>query len=302
MKTYSHIITAIDFTPSSRAALRESVRLAPALGARITAVHIMDEFLVHELKKALSEDDFDVIAEWRERLRKFVDESDLGTAHVDVEVTAGHPFNGLVAACERHHAELLVMGTKGSREQPGRVGVIAAKCVRKAPVDVLLVREDAHGANKRIVTCTDFSEHSSRAMSRAFEIARIDGAALDCVHVYQSALALTMDAGGLGAPIPYMPDPHEADNWRETLARAVEPFQREAPSLTITPVLIERLNIREAIIGHVTETGASLVVLNTRGKTGLREMLIGTTAENIVSHAPCSILAVKPEILPTDKD
>ena len=302
MKIYSHIITAIDFTPSSRAALRESVRLAPALGAKITAVHIMDEFLVSELKKALSEDVFDIIAEWRERLRKFVDESDLGTAQVDVEVTAGHPFNGLVAACVRHHADLLVMGTKGSRDQPGRVGVIAAKCVRKAPVDVLLVREDAHGANKRIVTCTDFSEHSARAMRRAFDFARIDNAALDCVHVYQSALALTMDAGGLGAPIPYMPDPHEADNWRETLAKAVEPLQKEAPSLNITPVLIERLNIREAITSHVLETGASLVVLNTRGKTGLREMLIGTTAENIVSHAPCSILAVKPEVLPTDND
>ena len=37
------------------------------------------------------------------------------------------------------------------------------------------------------------------------------------------------------------------------------------------------------------------VVLGTRGKTGLRELLIGTTAEKIVANAPCSILAVKPE-------
>ena len=57
----------------------------------------------------------------------------------------------------------------------------------------------------------------------------------------------------------------------------------------------ERVNIREAIIDHVNEVHATLVVLGTRGKTGLREMLIGTTAEKIVQNAPCSILAIKPD-------
>jgi nucleotide-binding universal stress UspA family protein len=61
----------------------------------------------------------------------------------------------------------------------------------------------------------------------------------------------------------------------------------------------ERVNIREAILEHVTETHADMVVLGTRGKTGLRELLIGTTAEKIVQHAPCSILAVKPDGLGT---
>jgi nucleotide-binding universal stress UspA family protein len=63
----------------------------------------------------------------------------------------------------------------------------------------------------------------------------------------------------------------------------------------VTPIVKERVNIREAILDHVNEVHADLVVLGTRGKSGLRELLIGTTAEKIIQHAPCSILAVKPD-------
>ena len=54
MKKLHHVIAAIDFTSSCRIALREAVHRASLDGATITAVHVMDEFLVHELKKALS--------------------------------------------------------------------------------------------------------------------------------------------------------------------------------------------------------------------------------------------------------
>jgi hypothetical protein len=79
------------------------------------------------------------------------------------------------------------------------------------------------------------------------------------------------------------------------LEELLEPFTREKGDVKVTPLVVERMNIREAILEHVETTGATLVVLGTRGKTGLREFLIGTTAEKIVQHAPCSILAVKPD-------
>jgi nucleotide-binding universal stress UspA family protein len=79
------------------------------------------------------------------------------------------------------------------------------------------------------------------------------------------------------------------------LEEFLEPFTREKGDVKVTPLVVERMNIRETILEHVETTGATLVVLGTRGKTGLREFLIGTTAEKIVQHAPCSILAVKPD-------
>lgn len=295
MKTYSKIIAAIDFTPSCRNALREAVRLASLNQAAITAVHVMDEFLVHELKRALSTDQASVREEWTQRLTKFVEDSDLGTAQVECEVRIGHPFAELSEVCRVRGADLLVMGAKGSRNEPGRVGVIAAKCVRKAPLDVLLVREDACGPYKHLVTCVDFSDNSKEAVRIALALAQQDGASLDCLHVYQSALAMSLDYGGMVAPMPLGTDVQAVEMWKKELADFVAELSVHFPGVKVRTQVLERVNIREAILDQVKETHADMVVLGTRGKTGLRELLIGTTAEKIVANAPCSILAVKPE-------
>lgn len=294
MKKLHHVIAAIDFTPSCRIALREAVHRASLDGAAITVVHVMDEFLVHELKNALSADQATVRAEWVERLKKFVDDAEVGAA-VNAEVRIGNPFTELVEACRAHSADLLVMGAKGSRNEPHRIGVITAKCVRKAPVDVLVVREDAQGPFKQIVACVDFSENSAKAVQCALHIAQQDGGALDCLHVFQSALAMSLDYGGFAPSLPATYDPEAVTNWRKDLAVFLEPLTRQAGEVKVAQHVTERVNIREAILDHVSETHATLVVLGTNGKTGLREMLIGTTAEKIVQHAPCSILAVKPD-------
>lgn len=302
MKPYQRLIAAIDFTPSCRNALREAVRLAGHSGAVITAVHVMDEFLVSELKRALSTDQASVRAEWEARLRKFVDDSDLGTPHVEAEVRIGNAFYELAESCRVRQADLLVMGAKGSKNEPNRVGVIAAKCVRKAPVDVLLVREDAQGPFKHLVSCVDLSENSAKAVGHALQIAAQDGASLDCLHVYQSALAMSLDYGGLAAPVASTMDEQGLQMWQSELEKFIEPLKAAQPGVSVTCLVKERVNIREAILDHVTETHADMVVLGTRGKSGLRELLIGTTAEKIVANAPCSILAVKPHILPEGED
>ncbi|MBE7498444.1 MAG: universal stress protein [Verrucomicrobiaceae bacterium] len=295
MKKFHQIIAAIDFTPSCRIALKEAALRASEDNAAITAVHVMDEFLIHELKKALSMEPAAIVSEWRQRLEKFVAESEVGSETVKCEVRIGHPFSELVEACQAKKADLLVMGAKGSKNEPHRIGAIAAKCVRKAPVDVLVVREDAQGPHKKIVACVDFSENSAKAVQCALHLAALDGGSVDCLHVFQSAIAMSLDYGGFMPAMPATIDPEAVKNWQTQLEQFLEPITREKGAVAVTPLVVERMNIRETILEHVEKVGASLVVLGTRGKTGLREFLIGTTAEKIVQHAPCSILAVKPD-------
>lgn len=295
MKSYKNIIVGIDFTPSSRHALSEAVRRASLDQSSITAIHVMDEFLAHELKQALSADEAAVRADWKLRLQKFIDESDVGSARVGIEVRIGHPFTEMMDACKSHSADLLVMGAKGSKGGTHRIGAIAAKCVRKAPVDVFIVRDDAQGPYKHVVACVDFSENSAKAVQSALHIAAQDRAELDCLYVYQSALALSLDYGGYAPPLPTGPDEEALKTWQSDLDKFIEPLVRAKGDVKVRTLVRERVNIRETILEHVEETKADIVVLGTRGKTGLRELLIGTTAEKIVQHATCSILAVKPD-------
>ena len=82
MKTYHHLIAAVDFTPSCRRAVREAVRRASLDQAKVTAVHVMEEFLMEELKRALSTDEATIRADWQQKLRHFVDETDAGGAAI----------------------------------------------------------------------------------------------------------------------------------------------------------------------------------------------------------------------------
>ena len=296
MKKFHHIIAALDFTPCCRAALREAVRRGSLDSAPVTVVHVMNELLVRELKGALSTDEASVRSEWESKLRKFVDEAVPEAGEVKIEVRVGHPFLELIQACATHNADLLVMGAKGSKDEPERIGTIAAKCVRKAPVDVLIVRKSASGPFKHVVACVDFSENAAKAVQFALHVAAQDKADLDCLHVYQSVTALALDYGGFAAPLPPLVADEEAlKAWQGELDTFLEPLTRKAEGLTVRHLIKESPSIRDALMEHVTEVQADLVVLGTRGKSGLRELLIGTTAEKILQYAPCSILAVKPD-------
>jgi universal stress protein E len=232
--------------------------------------------------------------EWEEKMVQFVRETGVGEAKVRVEMRVGNPYVELVEACRVHHADLLVMGAKGSKNEPNRLGVIAAKCIRRAPVDVLVVRQDAQGPFKKVVTCVDFSENSAKALDYALHLAAQDGASVDALFVYQSAVAMSLDYGGMVAPLPVDVDNAALEGWKSELQTFLA-THAEGSAVPIHPVVMERVNIREAILDHVAAAHADLVVLGTRGKSGLREFLIGTTAEKVVQNAPCSILAVKPD-------
>lgn len=297
MKTYTHIVIAVDFTPSCRNALGQAVRLASKWEAALTAVHVMDEFLVHELKQALFADQATIHEEWLKRLAQFVDETDAGSGQVKMDVRIGSADAELMKACLVMGADLLIMGARGSREEPNRVGAIASKCLRKAPIDVLLVRADAHGPFKHLVACVDFSDNSKKAVQIALSMAESEKASLDCVHVYQSAFAMAIDYGGVTSSLPLSADDHTLEVWEAELTNFVQPLLIHTPDVSVKTSVIERINIREAVLDHVKESHADLVVLGTRGKRSLRELLLGTTAERIVADAPCSVFAIKPDLI-----
>ena len=46
------------------------------------------------------------------------------------------------------------------------------------------------------------------------------------------------------------------------------------------------------IVACAREREAGLVVVGTRGQTGLRRLILGSVARNVLLHAPCSVLVV----------
>jgi len=295
MKKFQQILVGMDFSPASRAALQTAARLASYDNGHVTVLHVVDPVLASEIKASHHFTDEQVFADMRQRVHAFLEHSEIGPQRMNVEVDMGHPFVGVVKACHRLNVDLLILGTRGSEHGPNQIGTMAAKCVRKAPADVLLVREHVTGPFKRVLACVDFSETSAHAVQDARKVAEQDGADLDCLFVFQSALALSLDYGSYLPASALMPSAETLEIWKKSLNEFLEPLLREAKNINWHAEVEERPNIREAIYDHVHARKVDLVVLGTRGKSDLRALIMGTTAERIVTHAPCSVLAVKPD-------
>ena len=142
---------------------------------------------------------------------------------------------------------------------------------------------------RTILIPIDFSEHSAKALETAVDFAKKFDAKLHLLHCYQ------IHVGGLspyGLVIPENLDRDVRDAAARKLAEWREKASAEGVSAkeTVTPLFPS-----EAISNTAREIGADLIVMGTRGLSGLKHVLLGSVAERTIRLAPCPVLTVKVE-------
>ncbi len=305
MHGFGPIVVGIDFTARSRAALSAALRIGAELDRPVHAVHFIDPLVVADLREALPSADGDLASSIERDAR----EAWLGYAGADLDVSGvgftarvDEPVGGIAAAATELGASLVVLGADEPEGGLLGFGTKATTCVRKAPCDVLLVRESHHGPFRRILVGTDFSETASRALRLAVAVAARDGADLRVLHAFHGPWNVLH----YRAPTPEA-DPAFQRQYRETLERRLEASVREvvdaaveageAPAGFASRVhreLVDDGAHRSAIAGYAKEVAADLVVVGTRGRGSLRDLLLGSTAQKLLRDAGTSVLAVKP--------
>jgi universal stress protein E len=295
------ILLATDFTPGSLPAMHEAVRIAAwsvGGGGAVRAVHVIDPLVVAELEEAMPHHGLhlrdsiahDAARAWREMTAGIP-----ALAQAPLEVRVEPRARGIAGFATEVKADLLVMGARGSRDASTTgVGTVAAAVVRAARVPTLLVRPRQEGAFRVVIACIDFSPTSLRALDLAAHVAARDGAALHVIHTF----APPWKQLHYRAPTPEA-DPHFQSEYRRSLQGRLEGFAatlgRPLEDLKPLYTLVDAQDHRSGIADYAEANHADLVVLGTRGRTNLRDLFLGSTAEKVLSEAPCSILAVPPK-------
>lgn len=143
------------------------------------------------------------------------------------------------------------------------------------------------GTPSTILVATDFSEHARRAFDAALALAERAGASLHLLHALEVPLPI-FEPYAVAVPAEFIGQARKAAQERldalleEVRGRGVEGSAQlgEVPA-------------GPAVAARARELGADLVVVGTRGHTGLRHVLLGSVAERTVKEAPCSVLTVK---------
>ena len=139
---------------------------------------------------------------------------------------------------------------------------------------------------ERILVPLDFSPASMEALDYAVWLAKQFRAAIHLVHIYPPDEASSVPGGG------------------HLLFETVEAIERLNEELTgihrkhVPTIRPENCHIRggrphEQIVAVAREINADLVALSTRGHSGLKHLLLGSTAERVVRNAPCPVLVTR---------
>jgi nucleotide-binding universal stress UspA family protein len=132
---------------------------------------------------------------------------------------------------------------------------------------------------QRILVPLDFSGKSRQALRYAVPLAQKFAARIHLVHVLP-------DPGRLPRDEQIRRRMAALKRLGQTAAQLMPPrLHAENAVLTGKPA--------DAILALAEKNGIDLIVLTTKGRDGLKRALIGSTAEQIMRHAPCPVMSVR---------
>lgn len=321
------ILVPTDFSPQSRLAVTYARHFAEQFGAQLILLHAYEP-----VTYAPAHCPVEYVTESQATRRQAAEEGlagligELSTpAHAKsvscrpmvVEGDAAWETDRVARECV---ADLILVATHGyTGLNRLLMGSTAEKMVRHAPCPVLVVREkerdfvaierapgfpreesrpqpadhvtpDLRTVSirlKNILVPLDFSEQSLKALRYAVPFAQQFGARLTLLHVLIPAIYPT------DYPVPPYPEPLGEDCFA-AIERKLDGIRAtKVPSELPVDLLVRQSFTCDGILEVARETHADLIVATTHGRTGLKHLLMGSTAEKIVRQAPCPVLVVR---------
>jgi len=141
---------------------------------------------------------------------------------------------------------------------------------------------------RTILAPVDFSDYSAKALDYVRAFASQFEAQVVLVHVVEPAVI--PDNFGIVPP--------SYEEISSALVKSAEARLSQLGSGIVSNPDMVKVFVRTGrpsweIVRLAKETEADLIIISTHGYTGLKHVLMGSTAELIVRHAPCPVLTVR---------
>ncbi|MCW5803608.1 MAG: universal stress protein [Deltaproteobacteria bacterium] len=138
-----------------------------------------------------------------------------------------------------------------------------------------------------ILVPTDFSEFAEHALDYACNLAGKLGATVHLVNALGASLP-ELNIAMTDAMIEKLVVGH-----REALEKLADTRRARA---RIGSVLVMSGDARDVILEAAKTVGADLIVMGTHGRRGVARLMLGSVTENVLRHADCPVLAVRPKL------
>jgi nucleotide-binding universal stress UspA family protein len=282
MANIKHILVATDLSDRAERAFERGARLGRERAATVDLLHVVEGGLlaqVQERRRALADE---YLRAW------FAGLPEAQRSGVRLNVETGDPFAVILEQAVERKADLVVLGEPGKRGLKELfVGTTAERVVRHSDRPVLIVKQRASDAYRRVLVAVDFSEGASRAFDAACEVA--PGAEFLAVYAWQvPAVGLATRQAAEKAV--------EEEN--ALLRRRIERQARDHLVALASPPRAPRIEmtegnpffvIREAIASYQPD----LLAMGTHARSGIAIARVGSLAREFLVEAPCDVLVAR---------
>lgn len=302
MAKYQNILVAIDSQQDDQPALRRAVYLNQRLGGRITAFLPIYDFS-YEMTTLLSPDERTTMrkgvvsqrTEWiREQAKAYLDAG----VNIDVKVIwHNRPFEAIIhEVLEGGYDLLLKMAHQHDRLQAVVFTPTDWHLLRKCPCPVWMVKDQPWPEGGKAVVAVNLASEephhdplNTKLVKETLELAEmVNHTEVHLVGAYP------VTPINIAIELPDF-DPgvyNDAIRGQHLLAMKA---LRQKFSIDEKYTHVDKGLPEEVIPSLAGQLDAGVVVLGTIGRTGLSAAFLGNTAEQVIDHLRCDLLAIKPD-------
>ena len=307
MRQFRNILVAVDLVNvessdpvklrrPSRQALSRAIWLASHAHAKLTifAVVGMPPFIQDLLRDQLPDAPEEMTGITAEILQRLVAYAKSEGVDAQAQHAVGIPWEEICRQVQLNEHDLVIVGTR-DLGFGGRIffGSTATKLLRRCPCPVWVARPDPAWKHQEILVPTDLSGASLEALRLAADIHGLVDSRVHVLHVVEGHAG---PPDWYGRVSPSMRQDYLAQRRAQAKNGVHEQLARVAGANHQTGVQVHVVegSADEEILKAVDELKIDLVVMGTAARTGLDRMILGNTAERLISHLRCSLIAVKP--------
>lgn len=262
------ILVATDFSTRSDRAIRRATLLAKDIGASVVLLHVVDDDQPRRIVEAERAAADAILQEHARTLRK------ADGLECDSRLVQGDPFEGITRAADDLGADLVVIGPH--RRQALKdifIGTTAERTIRASRRPVLMTNGVPAASYQHILLAVDLSDCSADAVRTLLNFGLARGVAVSVVYVFDALVEEEAQA-----------------------SRKLASFLATTDLDPIRRIIMRCESLTAATINKAArESAADLLVVGTRGRAGVADLLLGSVAQELLRTAAIDVLAVPPQ-------
>ncbi len=212
---------------------------------------------------------------------------------IEVAVRSGHPAEEIVDFATAFEVDLVILGSRSaSSGRPGFSGSVASKVARYSPSSVMIARDGR--PIRSVILGYDDSPDADEALTLLVGLPFRVKPHVTVLTAFEGLAPRSSDGvPTLGAQGGYSPheELEEAKLAAEAMADEAAGRLREAGLEATAHVAHGRAGEQLAVLAG--EIGADLILVGSRGLSGIERFLLGSTSGELVALAPTSLLVAR---------